>query len=292
MDPAAGTWPIPAHEPHVDSDTVAPAASRSVSSPSRAIVSRIRWLPGKRTKDTEGCTRWPRSTSVTDDISCHEPFVHEPTITCSTWVPATSSMGTTRSGEPGSATSGVILERSSSSWSSYSASSSGAAGRQSPGRPSRVRKERVTSSDGKTLVVRPSSAPMLAMVMRWAASRLFMPGPAYSKIFPAPPRTLSRRSSSRITSFAVTQGWSSPVSHTRTISGIVKKYGPPPIATATSRLPAPIASMPAAPQSGVWLSEPSSVWPGMANVSMCTWWQMPLPGLEKTAPYFRAAVCM
>src|SRR5262249_1794677 len=27
--PAAGTWPMPAHEPHVDSDTSAPAARRS-----------------------------------------------------------------------------------------------------------------------------------------------------------------------------------------------------------------------------------------------------------------------
>ena len=42
--------------------------------------------------------------------------------------------------------------------------------------------------------------------------------------------------------------------------------------------------MPAAPQSGVWLSVPSSVWPGTAKVSRCTWWQIPLPGLEKTAP--------
>ena len=61
------------------------------------------------------------------------------------------------------------------------------------------------------------------------------------------------------------------MSQTRTTRGIGRKYGPPPMATATSRLPAPIASMPAAPQSGVWLSEPSSVWPGTANVSMCTW---------------------
>ena len=87
-----------------------------------------------------------------------------------------------------------------------------------------------------------------------------------------------------ITSFAVTHGWSSPVSHTLTTSGIVKEYGPPPSATATSRPPAPIASMPAAPQSGVWLSVPSSVCPGTEKLSRCTWWQMPLPGLEKIAP--------
>src|SRR5215471_13378111 len=77
--PAAGTWPIPAHEPHVGSDTVAPARKRSVSNPSLAIVSRIRWLPGKSTNEIEGCTRRPRRTSVTDAMSCHEPLVHEPT---------------------------------------------------------------------------------------------------------------------------------------------------------------------------------------------------------------------
>ena len=150
----------------------------------------------------------------------------------------------------------------------------------------------MTSSLGKILVVSVSSAPMFAIVMRCAATRLGRPGPPYSKILPAPPFTDSRRSSSRITSFAVTHGRSSPVSQTRTTAGIGKKYGPPPIATATSRLPAPIASMPAAPQRGVWLSLPSSVSPGTENVSMCTWWQIPLPGLEKTAPYLRAAVCM
>ena len=42
----------------------------------------------------------------------------------------------------------------------------------------------------------------------WSVGR---PGPPYSKILPIPPRTVSRRKSSRITSFAVTQGWSAPV---------------------------------------------------------------------------------
>ena len=53
-------------------------------------------------------------TAATEAMSCQEPLVHEPTMTCSTAVPATSSTGTTWSGEPGSATSGVIDERSSS----------------------------------------------------------------------------------------------------------------------------------------------------------------------------------
>jgi len=52
-----------------------------------------------------------------------------------------------------------------------------------------------------------------------------------------------------------------------------------------------MASMPAAPHSGVWLSVPSSVWPGTEKLSMWTWWQMPLPSLEKVAPYLRETVC-
>ena len=251
LPPLAGTWPMPAQEPQLGSETSAPAASKSASNPSRAIVSRMRWLPGKSTNETEECTRWPSSTPCTEAMSCQEPFVHEPTITCSTAVPATSSTGTTRSGEPGSATSGTIVDRSSSSCSSYAASSSGTAGRQSSPRPRRVRNDLVTSSLGNTLVVSPSSAPMLAIVIRWAASSVFRPGPPYSKIFPVPPRTVSRRSNSRITSLAVTHGWSWPVSQTRVTEGIVKKYGAPPMATATSSPPAPMASMPAAPHSGV-----------------------------------------
>jgi hypothetical protein len=112
--PAAGTWPMPAHEPQVGSDTVAPVASRSASSPSRAIVSRMRWLPGNTTNEIEGCTCRSRTTPTTEAMSCQEPFVQEPTITWSMGVPATSSTGTTRSGEPGSATSGTIVLRSSS----------------------------------------------------------------------------------------------------------------------------------------------------------------------------------
>ena len=71
---------------------------------------------------------------------------------------------------------------------------------------------------------------------------------------------------------------------TRVTRGMVRKYGPPPSATATSSPPAPMASMPAEPQSGVWLSVPSRSWPGALNVSKWTWWQMPLPGLENHAP--------
>ena len=53
LAPAAGTCPMPAHAPQLDSETVAPAAIRSVSKPSRAMVSKILWLPGNSTNDTE-----------------------------------------------------------------------------------------------------------------------------------------------------------------------------------------------------------------------------------------------
>ena len=46
----------------------------------------------------------------------------------------------------------------------------------------------MVSSDGNTLVVSVSSAPMLAMVARWGKDSVARPGPPYSKILPLPPR--------------------------------------------------------------------------------------------------------
>src|SRR5262245_11679005 len=187
--PVAGTCPMPAHEPHVGSETLAPAASRSASTPSRAMTSRMRWLPGNTTNDTDGATCLPRSAWLTAHMSSHELFVHDPTTTCSIGVPATSATGTTASGEPGIATSGSIVPRSSSICSSYSASASAASGCHSLSRPSSLKYSRVASSDGNTLVVSVSSAPMLQIVARWGSDSDAAPGPAYSKILPLPPRT-------------------------------------------------------------------------------------------------------
>ena len=86
---------MPGQAPHVDSDTTAPAAMRSATSPSRAIVSRICSLAGKSTNDTSAWTRRPRRTSATTDMSSHEPLVQDPTRTCSIGVPSTSPTGTT-----------------------------------------------------------------------------------------------------------------------------------------------------------------------------------------------------
>ena len=82
------------------------------------------------------------------------------------------------------------MPRSTSISSSYSASGSAAIGCQSPSRPRSRKYSRVTSSDGNTLVVSVSSAPMLQIVARWGSESAAAPGPAYSKILPLPPRTV------------------------------------------------------------------------------------------------------
>ena len=108
---------------------------------------------------------------------------------------------------------------------------------------------------------------------------------------PTPPSTSCRRSISRITSLAETQSGSLPVSLTPQISGILVKNGSPAMAMATSRPPAPIASMPIEPAAGVWLSEPTMVLPGLPKCCMCTACEMPLPGREKCTPKRWQALC-
>ena len=93
-------------------------------------------------------------------------------------------------------------------------------GCQSPSRPWAWKNCLVTRSLGNTLVVAPSSAPMLQMVARSGTDRVATPGPPYSITLPTPPLTLSRRSSSRMTSLADTMGASRPVSHTLTTWGM------------------------------------------------------------------------
>jgi len=94
-----------------------------------------------------------------------------------------------------------------------------------------------------------------------------------------------------MTSLAETQGGSFPEKFTRITFGQVRKNGSPAMASATSRPPAPMASMPRAPQVEVWLSDPSSVFPGFPKRSRWTWWQMPLPARESRTPKRRATDC-
>ena len=62
---------------------------------------------------------------------------------------------------------------------------------------------------------------MLAITCRSIALSVATPGPWYSTMRPKPPSTPWRRSISRITSLALTQSGSSPVSRTPQISGIL-----------------------------------------------------------------------
>ena len=140
--------------------------------------------------------------------------------TCSTGVPATSSTGTTLSGLCGFATIGPSSSRSISTRSSYSQPSSAASSAKSSSRSWRRSHTRVFSSGGNTAAVAPSSAIMLAIVARSGTLRSAVPGPVNSKTLFSPPRTVRRRSSSRITSLACTHGRASvPSRRTSTTCG-------------------------------------------------------------------------
>ena len=165
-------------------------------------------------------------------------------------------------GECGAAISGSIFERSTSNASSYAAPLSATSSIQSPARPCASRNWRVTPSLGKTLVVTPSSAPMLAMVARLFTSSVFTPVPKYSKIQPTLPFVPNFSSTFRITSFALQPLGRRPVRRMPRTLGDGIWNAPPAIATAMSMPPAPIAIMPMPPPVGVWLSLPRSVRPG------------------------------
>ncbi len=78
------------------------------------------------------------------------------------------------------------------------------------------------SSDGKIVVVAPSSAPILAIEALSGMPSSLTPGPQYSMIFPTPPLTEYLLNISRITSLAETHGLSLPVNFTPNIFGIFK----------------------------------------------------------------------
>ena len=84
-------------------------------------------------------------------------------------------------------------------------------------------------------------------------------------------------------------GGSSPVSSTPQISGMRMLRGLPVMASATSRPPTPIASMPSEPHAGVCESDPIIVLPGLPNRCMCVGCETPLPALEYQSPKRRHA---
>ena len=67
--------------------------------------------------------------------------------------------------------------------------------------------------------------------------------------------------------------------------------GLPVMASATSRPPTPMASIPSAPPAGVCESDPIMVFPGLPNRCMWVGCETPLPGLEYQSPNLRQAEC-
>jgi len=118
-------------------------------------------------------------------------------------------------------------------------------------------------------VVAPSSAIMLQIVARWVTFNPGTPSPKNSNTRPKPPRTPRRRKSSRMMSLACTHGRSRPRSSTPTTRGVSISKGAPASVAATSSPPAPMAIIPRAPDVVVWLSAPTSSWPGRAKRSTC-----------------------
>ncbi len=206
--------------------------------------------------------------------------MQEPIRIWLTFVPFIFLTDTMLPGECGAAIIGSIFERSTVNTSSYAASLSALSSIQSFARPCAARNCFVTLSDGNTLVVTPSSAPMFVIVAREGTSSVFTPGPKYSKIQPTLPLVPYFSSTLRITSFALQPLGSLPRSRMPRTFGVGTWNAPPAIATAMSMPPAPMAIMPSPPPVGVWESEPRSVFPGAPKRSRCSWWQMPFPALE------------
>src|SRR5574341_439162 len=124
MDTASvlGAWPAPMQNPQVASRILAPEEMMSASAPFFAIISSTWREPGAMPKLTSGNTRLPLSIDATIMRSRYEEFVHEPTITWSTLVPASSFTVPMLSGECGLAMSGSTKPRSRSITRSYFAS--------------------------------------------------------------------------------------------------------------------------------------------------------------------------
>ena len=120
------------------------------------------------------------------------------------------------------------------------------------------------ASYGKSDVVAPISAPMLQIVALPVAEIESAPGPWYSTIAPVPPSTVSRRATSRMTSFGLDQPDRVPVSLTPMTFGQRTFHGKPVITSTASAPPTPMATMPSPPAFGVWLSVPIIMPPGKA----------------------------
>ena len=205
---------MPMHGPQAHSSTLAPAATSLASAPLSARALSTCLEPGEIVRLTLGATRLPSRIPATRIRSQKLELVQLPMQTWSTLMPAMLEISVTLSGEWGCAASGWRELRSTTISSSYSASGSASSLTHCPARPRAEKNSRVRSSLGKTVVVAPSSAPMLAMVARLGTESVLTPEPPYSMTLSTPPLTLSLRRTSRMTSLAETIGCSSPVSTT------------------------------------------------------------------------------
>ena len=111
---------------------------------------------------------------------------------------------------------------------------------------------------------------MFVIVARSGTESILTPSPVYSMTLPTPPLTASMESTFKMMSLALTPFERAPVRRTSTTRGMFSMNGSPAIAHATSRPPAPIASMPMPPPVGVCESLPRSVAPGLPKRSRCT----------------------
>ena len=211
-----------------------PGGQQVASRPSRAITSRIRWLPGKTTKVHDG-----RDALALDDAR-HRLHVLPRGVGAGAdhdlldRLPSTSATGTTavrRAGQRDQRLDRVEVELDAAS--SYSASGVGPSGRHSPrargggstrGSPRRTGRRWSSAS---------SSAPMLQMVARSRQrERRRARARRTRRSRPLPPldRVAAQQLQDHV--LAATHGRSRPVSHTRRPRGIVRSTArrpwPPP----------------------------------------------------------------
>src|SRR5438132_3925394 len=220
-----GENPMPIHGPQATSSSRTPALMSFVMSPLVSMRSSVWREPGETATEIPGAMRLWSSACATMLRSRNDEFTLLPTATCATSVPATSRTDFTLSGLEGHAMRGSNSPRFTSTVSSYSADASGDSRVKSLARPWAVRNAFVRGSDGNTEAVAPSSVPIFAIVPRDGTVSSFRAGPVYSRTLFRPHFTLNRWSSSRITSFALTQGLNCPVKSTFTTTVIVIWYG-------------------------------------------------------------------
>ncbi len=216
---------MPMHGPQVASRRRAPAAISFASAPFSASISSTCREPGEITRLTFGWTCLP----VEDRGDRHQVLVggvgtasdrHLVELQARQAPPP----GTTAVRAVGLRDHRLAARlRSISITSSYSASASAASALQLVSRCCARRKARVRSSLGKIEAGRPEfRAHVRDRRALGHRERRPPPRPPYSITRPTPPLTVSRRSSSRITSFALTQAGSVPVSGTSVTFGMAR----------------------------------------------------------------------